>query len=239
MDHDAEPHPHGPDDWQDDLQPWTPSADPPTDEVWAERDVGGPADLWDDEDDDIDISDEATLALVLQHKGTPAAAEFLETLGSTGYDGNAPELNELLKLVLAAHEEGHLTRDECCYALFELMEEPVFDRAERRSPRYLQLSEALRELEDRYQQKGIDWPAYLDADDYLELNAEWSEELDHQIADWFAELGLVDLAEELRNDRGAFEERLRAGKASLTGTPPPPRPSDGLPRYGYMPGDDA
>lgn len=238
MDHDAERHSRGPDDWQNDLQPWTPSADPP-EELWADDEAAGPADLWDDDDDDIDVSDEATLELVLQHKGTPAAAEFLETLGFTGYDGDAPELTELLKLVIAACEAGRLTRDECAYALFELMEEPVFDRAERRSIRYQQLSQALRELEDRYQQQGIEWPAYLDADDYVELNGDWSEALDHQIADWFCELGLVELGEELRNDRGAFEERLRAGKASLTGTPPPPRPTDGLPRYGYMPGDDA
>jgi hypothetical protein len=180
---------------------------------------------YDPDPDPDDSPDDWTLdeviALFLEAKGTPAATEYLDFVLPTNLGDDDSDVDTAFQRLIALHPAS-LNVDELCYALHYLMTEHSLDsrRAERMSPRFRELLDALPEIPpprnairrvDDQHQGGI--PAH---DEHL-IAAELDTIASAIMADWFSELGFGDLSDELRRNPAAFEQRLHRGECSLVG----------------------
>lgn len=189
------------------------------DAEWAEEIEWPPSDADDEDSDDVDSSDEAILAEMLALKGTDAARELFDLLRVPACGSPEPSVEQFIDKVNALYAASALTADERYYMIHETIEPKCLDRGELRSARYVAVREAVDAIEAAAWARE-DFGEYQLDSEFRRLNNEWHVLVEAQEADWWADLGEPELADQLRNDRKAFLRHMLAGEKSLFGSAP-------------------
>lgn len=178
----------------------------------------------DGDDEDIDVSDEAMLEGIVEHRGTAMAREYVDLLAlNTVDDPDSTAARYLIAQIRSLTDNHGFSADERLYVLTEVIRDLELSIGERH-PRYEELRTAMCEAMDLEDARDYDDPARnTDWEEYKRCEAAWIRVIDEQVADWLEEVGETELAPLFRGDKTERAARALRGEIALCGDRPETR----------------
>jgi hypothetical protein len=205
----------------EDAESWKQGADPdPTDRFsWLESAFDDVLDGEEAEEaESVDVSDEAILQGIVEHRGTAVAREYVSLLALPGLeDPDAWETRFLLARLREFSQRHGLTPDERLYILEEILD-GIDLEVGKRDPMYFELEAAMEECQRRHDSRAYEDPVReREWEEFKRLESMWCRIIDGQVAVWLEDLGETELAPMYRVDHQVREAHVRRGEALLCG----------------------
>ena len=177
--------------------------------------------LLDEDEEDaagVDVSDEAILQGIVEHRGTSVAREYVSLLALPGLeDPDSWETRHLLARLREFSQRHGLTADERLYILEEILDGLDLEVG-KRDPMYFELEAAMEECQRRHDSRGYEDPVReREWEEFKRLESMWCRIIDVQVASWLEELGESELAPMYRVDHQVREAHVRRGETLLCG----------------------
>ena len=158
------------------------------------------------------------LSLLAEVRGTPDALDVWRVLKAPYESGSSwREVDPIMRMIQAMGDAGVFSRADRFFLLGSLSDAVVPSRASE-DPRFHEVEQEMELVRCTHGlTEDDDW--YLDEapPEYRELNDEWCEIADREMARWFESLGEWEMARLLVRDRSAFEARWGEGRRELFG----------------------
>lgn len=184
---------------------------------WRSLEGENDASTWqsEDEEDELEWSDEAILAELVQKKRTDAAGELVELLARDVCD--VAEWLPLLWKIRALPGSGELSDDERLFLVSELLE-PLEYRMAEDDPRAQELLGKIRAYRDSYyREHGVSLEDDNAPEEYQQWDEEWGDLCEQAFYRWLEALGEDEMATLRRDHRLEYERRVDLGRRSLVG----------------------
>jgi hypothetical protein len=169
---------------------------------------------WDGEVD-VDVSDAAMIALIVEHLGTENAIDFVQSLDA--YPRGSPEWGPLLGSLRALQRAGVLTADAHFFIVSSVLEQAIFHSLDD-DPETMAMLDRIRAMtSSEAADDSLPWEEDKRSLELQALDAEWYYRCHVAWIAWIRELEEYEIALLAEVDPGTYERRRIAGQNQVYG----------------------